>query len=461
VLVFGVSDIIAAVPSPYELHPLPTALIGRLIGVWLLWVVAVEVPVLGRQLGLSWRRLSGNRFAVAALVAAATGALVWTWTQAATVLIRPVFTWSTLVSGVTLAAVRAVQTAGLVFAIAGALVAGIGVIVRGPDRLLVARPPRRRAARTGLLAVLASVVRQVVVATFLTLMLAGLISWPVEAAVLFVVLLVSGPLARFVADRTRLGTVLLTLPPIARIAIAAVLSFVLAQLTIGPLYHFAAVDTSGRYPQFFSVIVAVCVGIIAVRLATTPGRRPVGVTSVASTAVVGLLLGGLLLLLVVVAPAGVAADNCASLSDCWGTPFLAALAGGSLPFAFYTALYWGPGPQPPKPIPPTRHATPPQMPPGYDPPRINWGPPPPLPPETPDEKERREQDNQKRRDYWDREQRRQERDPKFKDPDLQQRERDHIQKQRDYWNSNPSMPQNDAEAPSDHAVASSGAGTRG
>ncbi|HEX7472377.1 MAG TPA: hypothetical protein VF323_04790, partial [Candidatus Limnocylindrales bacterium] len=271
VAVFGVMDIWAATAGPYELRPFPKALAGRLIGVWLMWLLVVEIPIVGRQLGLSWRRLSGNRFAVAALTALATGAFVWVWTQAALVLIRPVFTWSSLVSGVTLEAIQPMQKAGLVFAIVGGLVAGIGALVRGPAGLLHEADEPPAAPRTGPLALVGRLVRRVLVAALLTIGLGGLISWQLEAIVLFAVLLGAGPLARFVADRTPLGAIVAALPPIVRVAVAAALSFGVAQVTIAPLYHFVAQQGGEKYPEFFSVVAAIAIGIVLVALVTTPG----------------------------------------------------------------------------------------------------------------------------------------------------------------------------------------------
>ena len=331
---FGVTDIIAATYGPYELHPFPSALFGRLIALWLLWLVAVEIPIVGRQLGLSWQRVAGNRFMVAALTGLASGAFVWVWTQATVALIRPLFTWSHLVSSVTLEAVQPLQTAGLVFAVAGGLVAGGSALLRGPDGLFAERavpPPSPVDKRPQ--AVIGRALKRVVVAGLLTVSLGGLITWPLEAVTIFAVLLGARPLARLVADRTPVGTIVGALPPVARYAIAAVLSFGAAQLTIAPLYRAARIDTSGRYPEFFSVIAAVSIGLILVEIATTPSSRRWSPASLASSAAVVVALLGTLVLITLAAPVGVVADNCAGLGDCWGTPFLAALAGGALPLA--------------------------------------------------------------------------------------------------------------------------------
>ncbi|MEP7082653.1 MAG: hypothetical protein ABI841_06715 [Chloroflexota bacterium] len=428
VVVFGVMDLAAAAMQPGELEPLPAALAGRLVAIWLLWLLVVEIPILGRQLGLSWQRVVGNRFAVATLTGVATGGFVWFWTLAATVLVRPVFVWSSLPTGVRLEAIQPVQTAGLAFAVVGGLLAGAVALARGPAGLI--HDPARRPAQPksrGPLALLRRLVGRVVVAALLTVALGGLISVPLEAVALFAALLVARPLARLVADRTSLGRVARALPPIARYAVAAALSFTVAQLTIAPLYQLAAFDSSGNVPQFFSVIVSVAIGIILVELATTPGAPARSRPTAASSVGAAVMLVMVLVVLQLAAPLAVLADNCAGLVDCWGTPFLAALAGGGLPMAMAAAS------QPPK--------TPPPAP-------------------KPDQKDRDRDFNQKKKDYWTKEADRQKTDPKYKNwPDLQPQYERYIQKQRDYW-SNPPPPKSDGKSISPQAVGSSGAGTK-
>lgn len=384
VVAFGISDLAASVFQPSELTPLPSALAARLVAIWLLWLLAVEVPLAGRQLALSWRRVAGNRLVVAGLAAVSTGAGVWLWTQAATVLIRPIFRWSST-PGVTLEAVQPVQVAGLAFAIAGGLVAGAVAYGRGPSGLIDEPGLGPAQPSSGPLAIAGRFVRRIVVAGLLTVGLGGLITAPIEAAVLFVALLGTAPLARFVADRTAIGTLVLALPPIARYVIAAALAFGLALVTIGPLYTIAANDSTGNVPQFFSVIVAVVIGMFVVQVATTPAsanRRP---ATLATTALVAVVVAGASTLLLLAVPLPVSADNCQNLSDCWGTPFLAALAGASLPTLLAMAAWSAfttPAPRPDKRIwPGYRSSRPPEMPPGYKTPTINeYGPVPKPPP---------------------------------------------------------------------------------
>lgn len=323
VAVFGVMDL-AAAASAHQLSPLIPALAARLVAIWLLWLLAVEIPIFGRQLGLSWRRLAGNRFALAVLTALATGAFIWFWTQAATVLIRPIYTWTELRPRIE--AFQPIQTAGLVFAVVGGLVAGAVALARGPAGLIrypVARPAQP--APRGQLAIARRLVGRVVVAALLTVSLGGLISAPLDALVLFAAFAGTRPLARFVADRTILGTVVRSLPPIVRYAVGAALAFVVAQVTVGPLYELARADP-GRMPEFFSIIVAVTIGMFVVQLATTPAsrgvRRP---PTPAANAAVMVVIAGASTLLLLAAPVAVYADNCSGLLDCYATPFFAAL----------------------------------------------------------------------------------------------------------------------------------------
>lgn len=342
VAVFGVMDVAAAAWAGELLgvhrvddpaFTLLASLAGRLVAIWLLWLLAVEIPIFGRLLGLSWRRLAGNRFAVATLTGLATGAFTWTWTQATIVLVRPVFTWSPLAQGsVRLEAIQPVQEGGLVFAVVGGLVAAAIALARGPGGLLYAPLGRpAQPAPRGSLGTVGQVVRRVVVAALLTVLLGGLITAPLEAVALFATLAGARPLARFVADRTALGAIVRALPPIARYAVAAALMFVVAQVVIGPLYGLASTDP-GLVPEFFSLVVAVAIGIILVELLTTPAAQSRSRTTAAPSAAVIVVLGSVLVLLAFAAPVTVLADNCASLRDCFMDILAAALFAMSVPF---------------------------------------------------------------------------------------------------------------------------------
>jgi len=307
---------------------------------------------------------------VAALLALSTGAFIWIWTQAATVLIRPIFTWS-VSRGVTIEAIQPVQVGGIVFAIAGAVVAGGIGLTRGPGGLFdwastqsagVAARPRAVDA-----------LRRIVVAALLTVALGGLITAPFEAVILFVALLGSAPLARFVADRTVIGSLVRSLPQIARYVIAAGVAFGLAIVAVPPLYGPTVLD-------FFSVIVAVVIGLFVVQVLTTPAANDGGHRATfATTVFVAAVVAGAATVLAFAAPVQVYADNCSGLTDCWTTPLLAALAGASVPFLMAAGAwnaFTSPPPRPPdQKIWPVWSQKPPEMPPGYDPPTIPKPPP--------------------------------------------------------------------------------------
>ena len=59
VLVFGVLDIVVAATQLQELTPLPGALAGRLVALWMLWLLVVEIPIFGRSLAGSLRAVAG------------------------------------------------------------------------------------------------------------------------------------------------------------------------------------------------------------------------------------------------------------------------------------------------------------------------------------------------------------------------------------------------------------------
>ena len=368
VAVFGVTDLAAAAFQPDELRPhgvagqvVPTALIGRMVGIWLLWLLVVEIPVFGRVLASSVHRLAGSRLGVAALSAVATGTFTFLWTQAAAVLIRPVFVWSSVPYGVRFEAIQPIQVGGIVFALAAGAIAAVVAFLRGPGRLLfpAATWPGRRQVRQGLGGLAVAVLRQLLVAGLLTIGLGGLISTPLDAAVLFVAIAGSRPLARLIAQRIPIGRVLDRLSPIVRVALALVLVFAVSLLIIG---------TGGLrgISEFFSVIAAVAIGVFVIELVTARGPTPDAVRpSVARAAGLGAIFGLGLLAIGFAAPLPVFADNCTSFNDCWSTVAGALLAAAAIPalyalsqserfFDWFGDQLLGPRePPPPPPPPPT------------------------------------------------------------------------------------------------------------
>ena len=335
VLSFGSLDLVAAAMHPEELNisaVRPFPIVGRLVAYWLLWVVAVEVPVLGRTLGLSLPRLARSRLAVAVLVGAMTGAFTLIWTLAAAALIRPVYVWSDI-GGPYAEGFVPLQNGGMVFALVAGAAAGLLALWRGPGRLLTsvrARPPATL-TRQGSLHAVAVIARRLLVAALLTIALGGLILTPLDAAVVFVAIAGAGPLARLIARRLPFGTVTDRLPPVLRIAAAiALVTAVSFFLVYAPILRSVS--------EFFSVIVVMAVGLFVMELVTAQGSAQSRHSpSLARAGGVGALLALALLGLTVLAPEPALADNGASLQDLWAVFDAAVLGAAATPVLIWMA----------------------------------------------------------------------------------------------------------------------------
>jgi hypothetical protein len=224
VISFGAFDLIAAAMHPEELHISaihPVPFVGRFVAYWLLWLLAVEVPVVGRILGFSIRSLAGRPAAIAAVVGIATGAFTFIWTQAAPVLLRPVYLWSDI-GGPYAEGFVPLQNGGHIIAVVAGVAAFAFATLRGPGRLLyptATRPPKMARSR-GIVSLAVGVARRLIVAGLLTIGLGGLITKPIDAALLFVAIAGAGPLAGWVAQRSTVGLIAARVPPVARLAAA-------------------------------------------------------------------------------------------------------------------------------------------------------------------------------------------------------------------------------------------------
>jgi hypothetical protein len=322
VLAYGILDLGVSTTVYGELSPMPMALAGRLVALWTLWLLVVEIPIAGRMMAVSIRRLAGSRVVVAVIAALATGGLTWVWTQAAPVLLRPLYNWASLGTP-GLSAIQALQTAGLVFACAAAAAAGVRAFGAAPDELIDVRAilalPPRPVHRRGVV-----IAQRLGGAAFLTVALGGLISGPLDAIVLFVAFAGAGPLAATIARRTPIGGVVGSLPLVAQAVLAAALAFGASIVMVGRIIPARVVS------DYFSVIAAIAVGWFLVQLVISSrdagaAPRPAGPAALGAT--LGLILLGISLL----APAVTLADNCASFADCWATALFAALAAAALP----------------------------------------------------------------------------------------------------------------------------------
>ncbi len=341
VAVFGVMDLGASVVQPFELQPLPGALAARLVAIWLLWLLVVEIPVLGRMLTGSMRGLSANRLAASGLNGVITGVFTLFWAAGAAILVRPIFEWSTLPSGGRAEAYLPMQTGGLVFALAAGAIAAVVALSRSPGGLLdlSAPPSRPMEDRPKPAALAVSVARRLIFSALLTVGLGGMITVPLDAVVLFAALAGAAPLARLIAARIPFGSLVDRLPSIARVAVAI-------PLVYGVSFLLIYAEWLKAISEFFSVIVVFAVGLFVIELVTArESRGPEVGPSVAGAAGLGAALAMTLVAVAAMAPTPVFADNGTSLIDLWPAFDLAVFAGMATPFIFWMAKRPPPPPE--------------------------------------------------------------------------------------------------------------------
>jgi hypothetical protein len=336
-IVFVPLDFASALQS-HALDPLIPALAGRVVSWWLLFVLAVAIPLMCR--GTPGAALASNRaadpivrrllgYGLAGLVCVV---LVWLWTQAEPFLIRPVFTWSSALGDPTTAAVVAVQqdwktiaTAAL-FGLMGftLLRDALGSLDEEANEIrLSARLPS--ATETRLLSEPWQVLVQILSALFFTVMLGGIVTQAIDVVIVFGKLAFAGPGVRVALIYVpALVEAMTRVPWLARFLLGAVLGYTLA-LAINQ-----ALGVSQTASEFFSMVLSVAVGLFlfelfleadlaAGELADPRGRKtdsqpqpaqtggPAGGVGAAALVAVALLL---------IVPAGVHAASCADVASC-------------------------------------------------------------------------------------------------------------------------------------------------
>jgi hypothetical protein len=335
VLSFGAFDLIAAATHPEELRfwalrPFPIA--GRLIAYWLLWLLAVEIPVMGRMMAVSVRGLAGSRIAVAGVSGLLVGTFTWLWTLAAPVLLRPVYLWSDI-GGPYAELGLQLEKGGLVFALIAGVAAGAVAMLVGPAGIMRIRqwPAAKEVGAPTLRGRLIAVVRRLVVAGLLTIGLGGLITTGLDAVFLFVAFAGAGPLAQWLGARIPIAGLVQRIPAPALIALAILLVFGVALLTVG-------VPALASISEFFPLIAITGVGLFIVELILAPGparERPP--RSIAHAGAIGVGVGLVVVALDFVAPQPALADNYISLKDIYATVTAIAVTVAALVFMVVAA----------------------------------------------------------------------------------------------------------------------------
>lgn len=346
VLLHGLVDIPRALLDPSSAYsgfgPIGT-IAGRLIGVYLLWLLVVEISLMARA--IPWVVMTGDRpVAVssrrqAAIVstAAAVALMTWIWTQAAGILIRPVFTWSGLGTPSTIA-ISNLQVSGMLIVITSAVVAGVMAHLR--IRQVEAEHPGDvrfqdfqdfdlgsfQAEPSEGLGLLGQLVRHML-AVFL---LGGMINGILDVVILAGASLASQPLAERILKTGTLRQMLRGIPWLIRFLIGFGVTFV-----VGVVINTVRYESVGD-SIFFPLVLTVALGLVIFQVlladrndeedeeaTPAPQAGSPSAGSVAGTLIVAIAVGGMLLMAF---PGAVLADNCSGLQDCNSTATGAAAA---------------------------------------------------------------------------------------------------------------------------------------
>ncbi len=261
-----------AVLTRGDLDPLLPALAGRAVSWWLLWLLAVVLPLVARQvppalLATGRPASPATRRIVAYGAGAATIAgLVWLWAGAVPELIRPVFTWTAMLGNPRPEVIGPV-TAGRDTLLLVAALALVGCTLCRDllrvveDEVAAAVDPPQVTERLPALPVRLRPVRWMLATVLGLLLLGAMIGAPLDVLLLGGALLVSRPGVRRLWRRFPVPLLLLgQLPWLLRLGISCALAWLtstlLTFLLAGPAFG------SGRFP----IVVATTVAILVIAL---------------------------------------------------------------------------------------------------------------------------------------------------------------------------------------------------
>ena len=189
-----------------SLDPFPAGIAARLITYGVLWILAVEIPLVVRRWVAGFaaaRSVAPSRAMRAAATAGATAVLVFLWASALPWLIQPVFTW-TLQQQISYEATVPTWLYWPILVAGAAFIAGVAAVWPTPARM----PPHSRSAlgawHAGPRTMGQVIIRQIVVALALAALFAGLITDRRKAAILIGGLLVAGPVVTLLLPHVRL-----------------------------------------------------------------------------------------------------------------------------------------------------------------------------------------------------------------------------------------------------------------
>jgi hypothetical protein len=348
VLVYGIGNVAATIVTG-ELEPVLPALYGRLASLVILWLLVVDIPLVGRR-GVEWwiGRGPASRSRRAAAVIAGSlvaSSLIVAWSLAAGMLIGVVFLLTgRFGTGPTLRASNTLEVSPwLLFGPATILVVVVlalrylGKVV--PLALDEPRDPPPSRARRYLLRVsnLAMVL----------ILLSGMLHKVIDLVILAAALVLGRPLARAILRSTGLARPLARVPWQLRLVAggAAAMAFSVA---------FIRVIGNSDVSRWFNAVIAVAISFVLIevfleadRVARETKDRPDGGSTSEKPAVTAAVLGlvAVLELGAFVLPGTTFADAYGDLADTFW--LIAGLAAGSAAFlaALADRAVFGPGPE--------------------------------------------------------------------------------------------------------------------
>ena len=347
VLLHGAADLARALLDPYASggqYGVIGLIAGRLISFYLLWLLVVEIPVVGRMVPAVV--MDADRPAnptVRKLVAigstgVAVGLMTWIWTQAAGLLIRPVFTWSGLGSP-SYDSIANLQVNGmLIVLVAAGFAAALGLLrLQKPSGEALGDPAftefedfdldQFEAEPSEGLGLIGQLGRHLL-AVFL---LGGLMTGFLDLAIIGGVALLSQPVAGRVLRNDRLRGLLREIPWVVRFVAGFGLTYVIGYVINTVRYE----PLAGS--EFFPLVLTVAFGLLIFQVllsdvdtaedddggesADAEGAPQAG--GAIGAALVVFAVGAMLQLAF---PATAFADNCSGLFDCNQTIGAAAAA---------------------------------------------------------------------------------------------------------------------------------------
>ena len=338
---------------PHPAAPLGFAgvVVGHVATYWLLWLVAVEVPLATRGLARSMSRRETTSAAALIAGSVAAAAMVFLWTLAAAVLVRAAFA-GTLLRQPSVQAVSVLQNNGALVAIVAVVVASIGLfawreVASGPSR------PRGQLQAAGSGPVGHALVATAGGSIMMLIGLGGIIVTLTDLLIVLAATMLARPAALVIHRRVpALTRTLSRVPLMARLGIGFAAVYGIATAAANALYR-----TTGA-AEFTPLVLTVGIGVVLLEVLLAPGagpspplRRP------RLPAVVG---GAMLLMAIALAAPQVArADNCSGLQDCFPSTLVTAITAAAVTaIVVYRLLYLSGPPS----DPPSAHDYPPMYP---------------------------------------------------------------------------------------------------